>query len=500
MSQIKHFFVSKFAKYLVKKIEKQAQNALQDQGRILSQIVEQAKNTSFGKAHHFNQIHNYQDFKKKVPIRNYEELRPFLERTARGEADVCWQGIPLYLCKTSGTTSGAKFIPITKASVKNHIHGARDALFTYAHKTKSYQMFDGKMIFVQGNPTLEKTTQGIHLGRLSGIAAHFVPRYLQRNRLPSWNINCIEDWETKIKAIAQETIQHDMTLISGIPPWLVMYFEALREIQDKPIAELFPNLQLIITGGVNFEPYRSTFKKLIGKEIDQLDLYPASEGFIAYQDLRDDNSMLLQTNKGIFYEFVPLAEFGNSDAARLSLEDIELDIDYAIIINSNAGLWGYSLGDTVRFTSKNPYRLKVTGRVAHFTSAFGEHVIAKEVEEAISNTILQTGIQVKEFTVAPQVAPKETELPYHEWFIELSGETVNMDKFAEILDQEMTKQNTYYNDLISGNILQPLKIRLVRTNAFNEYMHSIGKLGEQNKPPRLKNDRSMAEQLTNYVI
>lgn len=500
MAYIKRFFVAKLAKHLFAKATKQAQCALADQERTLKQIVKGAQSTAFGRDHHFDQIDSYLAYKQRVPVRDYEALRPYLERVAAGEPNVCWPGRPLYLCKTSGTTSGAKFIPITKASVKNHIHGARDALFTYAHLTQSYQMFDGKMIFVQGNPTLEQTAEGIHTGRLSGIAAHFVPKYLQRNRLPSWDINCIDDWETKIHAIAQETIQHDMTLISGIPPWLVMYFEALNKIDPRPIGEIFPNLKLIITGGVNFEPYRSTFDRLIGRAVDQLDLYPASEGFVAYQDLRDDSSMILQTNKGIFYEFIPLSEFHDENPTRLSLKEVQTGIDYAIIINSNAGLWGYSLGDTVRFTSTSPYRLKVTGRVAHFTSAFGEHVIAKEVEEAMAHAIQQTGIKVKEFTVAPMINPPEGELPYHQWFVELDGEPVDVTEFARVLDVEMTRQNTYYNDLISGQILQPLKITLVQPNGFNAYMDSIGKLGEQNKPPRLKNDRSMADKLQAYAL
>ena len=491
---LKSFLASLWASHIRKKIDKWAQNPITTQEKVFKTLIQQAKNTAFGKDHRFAEIHSYEDFVKNVPIRDYEALSPYIERVKNAEENVLWRGKPLYFAKTSGTTSGAKYIPLTKESMPYLIQAARDAILCYIAQTGKADFVSGKMIFLQGSPILEKKN-GILLGRLSGISAHYVPKYLQSNRMPSWETNCIEDWETKVDAIVQETIQENMTVISGIPPWVQMYFERLQAKSHKTIGELFPNFQLFIYGGVNYEPYRQKFEHLIGRKVDAIELYPASEGFFAYQDSQTEKGMLLLLNAGIFYEFVEADTFFSEQPKRISLKDVELDVNYVLIVSTNAGLWAYNMGDTVMFTSLNPYRIIVTGRIKHFISAFGEHVIAKEVEEAIAVALTEAGGEVTEFTVAPQVNPSDGELPYHEWFIEFESLPKELSFFASALDKALQKQNSYYKDLIEGKVLQPLKITCVPKDGFSDYMKTQGKLGGQNKAQHLANDRNIVDKL-----
>lgn len=466
------------------------QNAVADQEALLLNITAKAKDTQFGKAHDFNQIKNYQDFKAKVPLADYEDLKSYIEQIKLGKNDVLWPGKPAYFAKTSGTTSGSKYIPISAEGMPYQINAAKNALLFYIGRKNNADFVSGKMIFLQGSPKLSETA-GIKTGRLSGIVAHHIPNYLQKNRLPSWETNCIEDWETKVDKIVEETERENMTLISGIPPWLVMYFEKLVARHNKKVKDIFPHLQLLVTGGVNYEPYRAKINELIGKEIDIVQTYPASEGFFAYQNDYQSEGLLLLTNHGIFYEFIPQEEFGKPQARRLSLAEIELNQDYAMVISTNSGLWGYVIGDVVRFISKKPYKILVSGRTKHFTSAFGEHVIAYEVEEALKETLQKHPAQITEFHLAPQVTPKEG-LPYHEWLIEFEQEPEDLNAFAQNLDQALRNKNVYYDDLIVGNVLRPLVISKLKKNAFLVYAKAQGKLGGQNKIPRLANDRKLA--------
>ena len=470
-------------------------NGLALQYKTFVQLLKQAQNTSFGKDHFFNEIQNYADFKKHVPITDYEGLRPYIDRVVKGESDVLWPGKPAYLAKTSGTTSGVKYIPITKQSMPFHILAARNALLNYIYETGKTQFVDGKMIFLQGSPILD-VKAGISTGRLSGIVAHHVPAYLQKNRLPSSETNCIEDWEQKVDAIVEETKNQDMRLISGIPPWCQMYFDRLSAASGgKKIKEIFPNFKLFVHGGVNYEPYRAKMEESIGFGIDTIETYPASEGFIAFQDSQKEKGLLLMVNAGIFYEFISAEEFYDETPTRISLDDVELDKNYALILNTNAGLWGYSIGDTIKFVSKNPYKIIVTGRIKHYISAFGEHVIGEEVEHALLSIANEEGVEIIEFTVAPQVNPPEGGLPYHEWFIEFAKEPADINEFALKVDKALQKKNIYYFDLIEGNILRPLVIKSLKKDAFINYMRSQGKLGGQNKVPRLANDRKIADEL-----
>jgi len=489
-----------FAELIAIKLKNWRHNAVVIQDKVLRDLVNTAQHTVYGREHGFEKINDYADFKKRVPICDYEDLRPYIDRILAGESDVLWEGKPMYLAKTSGTTSGIKYIPLTKISLKYQIDAARNAILNYIHETGNTDFVNGKMIFLQGSPALSKKN-GISFGRLSGIVAHHVPAYLQKNRLPCTQTNSIEDWEKKIDTIVEETFHQDMRLISGIPPWVQMYFDRLsKKAGGKKIKDIFKNFSLFVYGGVNFEPYRAKIEESVGKRVDAIETYPASEGFIAFQNSQQGKGMLLLPDSGIFYEFIPADEYYNETPTRISLKDVELGVNYALILNTNAGLWGYSIGDTVKFIAKDPYLIVVTGRIKHFISAFGEHVIAEEVEEALLSVANEEGIGIVEFTVAPQIVPKAGELPYHEWFIEFEKKPDNLSSFAKKVDLALQKKNAYYYDLVEGKVLQPLLIRSMKKNTFIDYMRLTGKLGGQNKLPRLSNDRKIADQLEPYIL
>ncbi|SRX52611.1 GH3 auxin-responsive promoter family protein [Aequorivita sp. CIP111184] len=491
---LKSFGAKIFAKIVIIQIQKWSKKPIETQQIVFEKLIFNAKNTAFGKDHNFNNINSFEEFAKQVPIRDYEELKPYVDRVVSGEENILWPRKPLYFAKTSGTTSGAKYIPLTKESMPHHIEAARNAILCYINETGKADFVDGKMIFLQGSPEMQEKN-GIKIGRLSGIVAHYVPAYLQKNRLPSWETNCIDDWETKVDAVVDETKDQDMTVISGIPSWVQMYFEKLQKNTGKKVGDLFKNFNLFIYGGVNFEPYRAKFENLIGRKVDSIELFPASEGFFAFQDSQKEKGMLLLLNSGIFYEFVKASSFFDENAKRLTIGEVKLGVNYVMIISTNAGLWAYNLGDTVQFTSTKPYRVIVSGRIKHFISAFGEHVIGKEVEEAMKKAISKFNFSITEFTVAPQITPFEENLPYHEWLVEFDNAPENLQKVVEFLDLEMQQQNSYYLDLIEGKVLQPLKIVSLKKDSFQKFMKSEGKLGGQNKVPRLSNDRKIADAL-----
>jgi hypothetical protein len=488
-----------FASYIAGQTKKWSMRPGFYQTQTLEQLVFAARPTQFGSDHGFDAIKSYDDFKKQVPIRDYEDLKPYIEKVLKGEPDVLWPGKPAYFAKTSGTTSGTKYIPISKESAPGHFISARNATLSYVHETGNASFLDGNLIFLSGSPELDEIA-GIKTGRLSGISNHMVPGFLRTNQKPSYTTNCIEDWEEKLEKIIDETLAANMTLISGIPPWAQMYFDRIVARTGKKVKDVFPNFSVFVYGGVNFEPYRAKLFDTIGKQIDSIETYPASEGFIAYQDSQHEQGLLMLLNNGIFYEFIPAEEYFNEKPSRLSIEEVELGKNYVLIINSNAGLWGYSIGDMVKFVSKDPYRLVVSGRIKHFISAFGEHVIGEEVEKAIKFTTQKfPEAELVEFTVAPNVTPAEG-LPHHEWFIEFANPPKDIEAFALELDNQLRGLNVYYDDLITGNILRTLKITLLKRNAFIEYMKSQGKLGGQNKVPRLSNDRKIADAISKYQI
>jgi hypothetical protein len=490
---LKSFAAKIFARIIYRKTQKWAQHPVKTQQKVFRSLIAKAKETQFGRDHNFNAIKDHSDFTAHVPVRDYEDLKSYIDEVVKGKENVLWPGKPVYFAKTSGTTSGAKYIPLTKDSMPFHIQAARDAILHYIHETGKADFVDGKMIFLQGSPELEEKN-GIKLGRLSGIVAHYVPAYLQRNRMPSLETNCIDDWETKVDAIVEETVNEDMAVISGIPSWVQMYFEKLKQKTGKPVGDLFKNFNLFIYGGVNYEPYRAKFENLIGRKVDSIELFPASEGFFAFQDSQNEKGMLLLLDSGIFYEFIKSDDFFSENPERHTIGEVELHINYVLILSTNAGLWGYNIGDTVQFTSLSPYRVIVSGRIKHYISAFGEHVIGKEVELALQQAMEGSGIRVNEFTVAPQITP-DVGLPYHEWFIEFESEPSDLTAFSENIDDALRKQNVYYDDLIAGKVLRKLVVTRVQKDGFANYMKSIGKLGGQNKLPRLSNDRLIADKL-----
>ena len=488
-----------FAAITDRKTKKWATDPVGSQEKVFKNLLKTASGTAFAKAHSFSSIQTHKDFIQQVPVRDYEQLRPFVDRVVAGESDILWPGKPLYFAKTSGTTSGAKYIPLTAESMPEHIKAARNAILSYIHETGKAKFVDAKMIFLQGSPEME-SKNGIQLGRLSGIVAHYVPNYLQKNRLPSMKTNCIDDWETKVEAVIDETLPEKMSVISGIPSWVQMYFERIVQRTGKKVGEVFPDFNLFIYGGVNFEPYRAKFDQLIGRQVDSIELFPASEGFFAYQDKQNEKGMLLLLDAGIFYEFIPANQFQEEHPPRLSIGEVEIGINYVMIISTTAGLWAYNIGDTIAFTSTSPYKIVVTGRIKHYISASGEHVIGKEVEEAMKAASTPLSIIINEFTVAPQLSPENDALPYHEWFVEFGANTdLDLPQLSQVLDLKMREQNSYYDDLITGKILQPLKLTAVPENGFKVYMKTIGKLGGQNKLPRLSNDRKIAEVLEKII-
>ncbi len=494
---VKSLLAKPFASLVNNQIKKGAQTAVADQEAVFKTLIKKARSTAFGKEHSFDKINSYDDFKRLVPVRDYEQLKPYIEKIKEGKSDILWKGKPIYFAKTSGTTSGVKYIPITKDSISNHINTARNALLCYMAISGNHDFVNGKLIFLSGSPVLEKIN-GIAIGRLSGIVNHHVPAYLRTNQLPRYETNCIEDWETKLDKIVGETINQNMTLISGIPPWMQMYFDRLTERTGKKIKDIFPNFSVMVQGGVNFEPYRAKLFDSIGKQIDTIELFPASEGFFAFQDNYKEPGLLLNTNSGIFFEFIPAAEIFDENPTRLLLRDVKVGENYALIITNNAGLWAYNIGDTIKFISTNPYKIIVSGRTKHFISAFGEHVIAEEVEYALLKAANEEGVKIVEFTVAPLISQTKGK-SYHEWFIEFENIPDDMSAFAKKVDDNLRSKNVYYDDLIAGNILECLKVLPVRKNGFIDYMKSIGKLGGQNKVPRLSNDRKLADELLDFI-
>ncbi len=496
--KIKSLLAKPFANYIYKLTKKGMLSAVADQQNIFQQLIKTGLKTAFGSDHHFATIKTHEDYVKQVPIRDYEGFKPYIEKVKEGKHNILWKGLPIYFAKTSGTTSGVKYIPITKDSIPNHINTARNALLCYMAETGNHAFADGKLIFLSGSPVLERVG-GVPTGRLSGIVNHHVPKYLRANQLPSFETNCIEDWEQKLDKIVEETINENMTLISGIPPWMQMYFDRLEEKSGKKIGDLFPNLSVMVQGGVNYEPYKRKLTQSIGRNIDTIELFPASEGFFAFQDSQKSPGLLINSNAGIFFEFVPVAEIHNEFPTRLTLSGVKVGEHYALIISSNAGLWAYNIGDTVKFVSTAPYRLIVTGRIKHFISAFGEHVIGEEVESAMLKATAATGAKITEFTVAPYISQYDGK-SFHEWLVEFEEEPANIEHFTQVLDDAMRTRNVYYEDLISGNILACLKVTPLQKNAFVHYMKSEGKLGGQNKVPRLSNDRLIADKLYQWKL
>lgn len=495
--RIKEWIARLWAAQRVRSLTNMGKHALEIQQQLWKDLIAIGKNTSFGQEHDFKNITSISDFQKRVPVRSYEDLLPWINRAKAGELNVLWKGKARYFAKTSGTTAGAKFLPISTESIPNHIRGARDLLLSAIYHTGSADFLGGKMLFLSGSPALEKLPSQIPVGRLSGIVNHWIPAYLKTNQIPDYTTNCIEGWEEKIQTILKQALTVDLRFISGIPPWVLQFLDLAKQKTGKTPLQLWPNLSLYVQGGVDFRPYQPMFDEYFNQKVTILETFPASEGFFAIQDQPDKPDLLLLADNGIAYEFIPLAEYGKPDAPRLWLGEVNTHTQYAMIISTNSGLWAYDIGDTVRFTSLNPPRIRVSGRVKQFLSAFGEHIIEEEVNTALTQALNKTQSKMIDCTVAPLVL--ETGFR-HDWFIEFENPPLDPIYFLTTLDILLREQNPYYDDLRKGNILLPPRLFTLKSGACNEYMRSKGRLGGQNKFNRLTNSRTIASQLEPFKI
>lgn len=488
----KSLLLKPYAASIAKKIIHASKNAVHIQNDILLKNIRYAESTAFGREHNFNKIYTHKDYTQNIPLRSYPLLKPYIERIMNGESDVLWPDRPKYLVGTAGTTGGIKHIPLSQESIPYHIQSAVKTGMNYAYRHGHMDVFDGKLIFLSGSPVLDMTGD-IPIGRLSGIVNHEIPRFLRPLQVPSYETNSISDWNLKIEKIALETHKLDLRMIGGIPPWIVMYLEKLLEVSGKKfIIDVFPNLKMVIHGGVNYKPYRPVMDKLIGKNVDYVETYPSTEGYIAFQNDKDDDGLLLNVDGGVFYEFVPVEEINNQCPTRLTLDQVELDKNYALIINNNAGLWGSIIGDMVRFVSLNPYKIKMVGRISQFISAFGEHIVASDVDEVMARASYNSDAIIKEFTVAPEITDLKKR---HLWLIEFEKEASSVADFAKSLDEEMKRQNFHYRDLIDGRVISPLQVIPIKSDSFRKYLKQKGALGGQNKVPRLSNTMEIANDL-----
>lgn len=490
LSKIKSWFFLIFSKWKAKQLLLENIQGDSIQKHLLPKLIKQAENTIFGQKYKFQQITDYPSFKNTIPLSVYEDILPYIQAIQGGKSDVLWPGRPIYLAKTSGTTASAKYIPISKDSISHHILAARNVLVFHAAQTNQADFITHKMIFLQGSPALDHSGP-IPTGRLSGIVYHHVPFFFRGNRIPSYQTNCIEDWDEKVKAIVSEVQHQKLSLISGIPPWCIMFFEKLmEETGKKSMAEIFPELKLFIHGGVNFSPYEQKMKALMGADIPMLETFPASEGFIAYQYDGSKNELLLNVNAGIFYEFIPLENYLRSNFEAIPLEYVTCNVNYVLVLTTNAGLWRYVIGDTIKFTGLKPFTIQVTGRIKQYISAFGEHVIAEEIEAAMQACLHTWNIDLVDYHVFPDVAAAR-----YVFLIEAANHPSNHAAMQEMLQTILVKKNIYYRDLVDGNMLELPQIVFLRKNSFADYQRSVGKLGGQNKVVRLSNDPSIGKAL-----
>lgn len=484
---------------MAKNIDHFSAHPLEAQADVFKTLMKKGSQTEFGKDYCLNPETTYEEFRSKVPIHHYEKLLPYIERIKNNEANVLWPGRPLYLATTSGTTSGEKFIPVTKDSLKKGMDSSVLCSATYLRETNNYTPLDKKMVILSANPKLIKDKY-FSYGKITGIFNNHIPSFMKRNRIPSVETNMIEDWDLKMQKTVDESIGADVGMVGGFPAWIIRYFErVLEKTGKKTIIEVFPNLQVITHGGVAYGPYKKRMETLIGKPFQRLEVFSASEGFMAFQDQQNKEDMLLVPNGEIFYEFVPLTEWGKEDAKRISLKDVEVGIPYAMVITTMGGLWAYDLGDTVTFTSTAPYRLKVSGRTKHFISNSGEHLISEQVESALTKTAISFGVEVRDFSVAPHITD-EVGGNRHEWLIEFKTLPTSLDDFSTRLSQELCDISDNYFLLIDGSVLHPPIVSALKEGAFVDYMKSINKMTHQNKVPRLMNNRDLADKLQSYVI
>ena len=494
---LKEFISKIYFKRMLKKIENFQKDPVGEQETIFRYLMKQASKTQFGKDHGLTPNTSYEDFKKLVEIKKYDDFIPYIDKVLEGEKNVLYPGKPLYLATTSGTTSGEKYIPVTKDSLKRGMASSVLCSATYLEETQNYPSLFKKMVILSANPALENIN-GVLTGKITGIFNRHIPSFMKKQRIPSVETNSMDDWDEKMERTIYEALGQDVGMVGGFPGWIIRFFERTLQVTGKKtIKEVFPNLKIITHGGVAYGPYKERMETLIGEQFDRLEVFSASEGFMAFQDRQQTEDMLLVPNSEIFFEFVPLDQWGTPDAERLSLKDVKVGIPYALVISTMAGLWAYDLGDTITFTSLNPYRLKVSGRTKHFISNSGEHLISEQVEWALTETAKTFGVEIIDFSVAPLITNTENG-NRHEWLIEFQNHPEDLQAFSQSLADNLCIKSDNYKILRESSILHDPVVTPLKRGAFVNYMKSIGKMTHQNKVPRLMNSRNLADAVKAY--
>ncbi|MCT4583001.1 MAG: GH3 auxin-responsive promoter family protein [Flavobacteriales bacterium] len=469
------------------------------QNELIESLITRAKNTEFGKKHHFSSIENYLDFTKNIPIQDYSSLKPYIDRNIKGEQNLLWPEEVKWFAKSSGTTTGkSKFIPVTKEVIEDcHYKGGKDLLGMYYNHHPNTQLFNGKHLILGGSSQINYFNHQSYFGDLSAIIVNNLPWWCEWRRTPKKEITLMENWNEKLPKMVESTVNEDVMILAGVPSWTLVFLkQVLEHTQKDNIMEVWPNLELYMHGGVNFEPYRSQFEAIIkNKNMNYVQTYNASEGFFAIQDQVKATDMLLMLDYGIYYEFLPLEELHKEHPKTLELKDVETGINYALIITTSAGLWRYMIGDTIQFTHLKPHRIIVTGRTSQFINTFGEEVMVDNTDNAIRIACERTNSSVKDYTLAP-VFMKEDETGGHEWIIEFYKQPKNIDFFVDVLDNALKSLNSDYEAKRSNDltIRKPI-IHIAKTGIFHDWLTSKDKLGGQHKIPRLSNNRILIEEL-----
>lgn len=489
--------VNWFIKQRIEDIQAFIKHPIDTQRGVLFSQLYKAESTHYGKLHGFNSISSIQDFQNQIPIVSYEDFEPFIERARRGEKDVIWPGSIKQFAKSSGTTNAkSKYIPISNESLEDcHYKAGKDLIAIYANNHPDNQLFTNKNLRLGGSAEMYKDFNTKY-GDLSAILIENLPFWVEITTVPSKKVSLMSEWESKLKAIVSEVTRNDIGSITGVPSWmLVMLQRVLKETGKETIAEIWPSLEVFFHGGISFKPYREQYKQIIGKDINYYETYNASEGFFGIQDRKDNDELLLMLDYGIFYEFIPMDCFGKPGAKAITLEDVQLNTNYAVVITTNGGLWRYLIGDTVIFTSLDPFRIKISGRTKHYINAFGEELMIENVESAFSVACKVSGARIKDYTGAP-IYMKGDESGAHEWIIEFDIPPSSLDEFTKVFDQELKKVNSDYEAKRYLDItLKCPVIHLAKENLFYEWMAKRGKLGGQNKVPRMSNEREYIEPL-----
>lgn len=492
-----------FMKLRLSAIDNFMHNPVDTQQQVFNHLIGSAQFTEYGKKYGFDKVNSIIDYKRQVPINDYDTLKPYIQRILEGEQNILWPSPINWFAKSSGTTSDkSKFIPISKESLDdNHYKGGKDVLTLYLKQFPDSKMMSGKCLTIGGSHQINQLNADSFFGDLSAVMLQNMPLYAQVIRTPDLSIALMDEWEQKIEMMAHTTIQENVTYIAGVPTWTIVLIKRILEISGaQNLHEVWPNLELYIHGGVSFKPYKKQFEAFIpSADMHYYETYNASEGFFAAQDHTDADGMLLFLNHGIYYEFMPMDEYGKENPRTLTLKEVELNKNYALILNTNCGLWRYLVGDTIQFTSLNPFRIKVTGRLKHFINAFGEEVIVDNSDHAIAEACKQTGAIVNDYTAAPVYMTGVTN-GAHEWIIEFENLPCPIDVFTTAMDKALQKVNSDYEAKRQKNIALRMPIvHVMPKGGFNRWLRDKGKLGGQHKVPRLSNERHYLEEILPYV-